>query len=139
MSDDVEDLLHQLFASASPRAPAAHFATVACRSPPRRSTPRPSSTGGMARASEEDEEGDIEERGGLIPRSARLLSTVESNLDLLVPLVVLFILSIAVIVYNLIRTQQVPCDPNKPLAKHFYCYNSSRPPGFHVDKLLPGR
>ena len=57
----------------------------------------------------------------------------EGHLDTLVPLVVLVILSIAVLVYNCLRPQIVPCDPNKPLAKHFYCHNASAAPGVHKD------
>ena len=59
----------------------------------------------------------------------------EGGLDyaLAVPITVLILLAVAAVVYNLVRPPYVPCDPNKPLAKHFYCYNLSRPPGVHED------
>ena len=57
----------------------------------------------------------------------------DGNLDTIVPLVVLAVLSVGVLVYNMFFREWEACDENKPLAKHFYCYNASRPPGFHLD------
>ena len=88
----------------------------------------------------EDDTGDEEERGGLIPRFRRTKSWAhlasEYQLDIVVPLVVLSLLSFGVVAYNIMRKQWEPCDENKPLAKHFYCYNASRPPGFHIDAIV---
>ena len=90
----------------------------------------------MAAAASEEEEGDVEERGGLL-RSSRSRSWAhwvrEGNLDTVLPLVLLSVLSVGVVVYNSVRQQWEPCETDKPLAKHFYCYNASKPPGFHLD------
>ena len=86
-----------------------------------------------AAAAEEEED---EERGGLL-RSSKRRSWArwvrEGNLDTLLPLVVLSVLSVCVVVYNSVRQQWEPCETDRPLAKHFYCYNASKPPGFHLD------
>ena len=90
---------------------------------------------------DEDEEDlrDSEERGGLIrAQKPQWTNWVrDGNLDLILPLIVLACLSIGVVVYNVfLRSQFDPCDLNRPLAKHFYCYNASKPPGFHIDSHL---
>ena len=58
------------------------------------------------------------------------------QLELVVPLVVLSLLSIGVVVYNFMKWHVVePCsDTSHLFAKHFYCYNASASPGVHVDK-----
>ena len=94
----------------------------------------------MARSLEEE---DDEERGGLIKRRPdRSWShwIREGNLDTLslwVPLVVLGILSVVVVAYNSFKdvhsSEWDACDESKPMAKHFYCHNASKPPGFHLD------
>ena len=94
----------------------------------------------MRRAAQDD---DDEERGGLItPTRDRSWAhwVRQGNLDTLslwMPLAVLAVLSVAVVVYNSIKdvTQSGwdECDADKPMAKHFYCHNASKPPGFHLD------
>lgn len=83
-----------------------------------------------------EEEGEIE---GLMPvRSSRqsrhwLISLIrEGSLDTVLPLFLLIILSMIVLVYNLLRHSE-PCDTERAMAKHFYCYNASLAPGVHKD------
>ena len=85
---------------------------------------------------EDEEDGSSEERGELLspPRERTWTYLVrEGRLDTIVPLVVLALLSVGVVIYNLLRQQFDSCESDTPMAKHFYCYNSSRPPGFHLD------
>ena len=53
------------------------------------------------------------------------------------PLAVLSLLAVAVVGHGVVRDLRrdwAPCDPSSSLmAKHFYCYNSSRSPGVHED------
>ena len=58
----------------------------------------------------------------------------EGNADIVVPVILLGVASVGVLVYNIMRQQFEPCDTNQPLAKHFYCYNASAPPGVHDDR-----
>jgi|EP00900_Chrysochromulina_parva_P026382 hypothetical protein len=45
-----------------------------------------------------------------------------------VPLAVLALCGIGVIIFNLTRFSLVePCDENRPMAKHFYCYDEKKP------------
>ena len=43
------------------------------------------------------------------------------------------IFCVIVIVYNLLRPNVGKCDASR-LAKHFYCYNATMPPGVHEDQ-----
>ena len=86
----------------------------------------------------EDDDDDLEERGDLIPGRTKSWVVGEvvgegPPLDMILPLVILAALSIGVVLYNFLRQQWEPCDLGKPLAKHFYCFNASKPPGFHID------
>ena len=84
----------------------------------------------------DEEESENEESGGLIKRSgdgSSLKWCREGTLELVLPLMVLAVLSVGVLVYNMFRKWDI-CDENLPMAKHFYCYNASMSPGFHLDK-----
>ena len=56
-------------------------------------------------------------------------------LEIVLPLTVIGLLAVFVLVYNILRYQEVlPCNDGTPMAKHFYCFNSSAAPGVHQDR-----
>ena len=71
--------------------------------------------------SEEAESSTEEERGGLLLVKQRHITWArwvrDGNLDIILPLAVLAVLSVAVLVYNSFFREWEPCDENKPLAK----------------------
>jgi hypothetical protein len=56
-------------------------------------------------------------------------------LEIVLPLTLIGLLAVSVLVYNVLRYQEVlPCNDGTPMAKHFYCFNSSAAPGVHQDR-----
>ncbi len=85
------------------------------------------------------DDGDAEESQLFYPPSRRRSNSWrwvrEGGWEVVVPLAVLSLLSVAVLVYNIfVRRQWDPCDTSNRFAKHFYCWNSTAEPGVHVDR-----
>ena len=90
---------------------------------------------------DEEELQDLQQLSARRPVQSKAASTErqcgrEGFCEIVVPLAVLGLFSIAVVVYNILRFRVVePCDSEEAQkwAKHFYCFNSSAMPGVHQD------